>query len=46
MYAWLRSAGVGGVASLLICITVQAAAIVLVVLLSDTPFGVFSYFRR
>jgi len=32
-------------AAILICVAIEALTIVLVVLLSDTPFGAFSYMR-
>ncbi|MBI5941344.1 MAG: hypothetical protein HY859_13045 [Caulobacterales bacterium] len=42
MYATL-SARLPKLAAILICVVVEALAIVLVVLLSDRPFGAFAY---
>lgn len=44
MYATL-SARLPGLAAVLICTAIEALTIVLVVLLSDTPFGPFAYMR-
>ncbi|MDQ0465752.1 hypothetical protein QO010_003544 [Caulobacter ginsengisoli] len=44
MYATLSSR-LPKLAATLICAAIEALAIVLVVLLSDTPFGAFSYMK-
>lgn len=44
MYA-LLSARLPRPLAILVCVVVEAVAIILVALMSDSPFGAFSYFR-
>lgn len=44
MYALLR-ARLPRLLAILVCVAIEAAAIIVVTLMSDSPFGAFSYFR-